>query len=259
MERIPKYSVDFVFIFDIYFWKSVFRSCSDSCSRLYSKQISNLSVYCQHISRQNRKIKGKIGEIIGVNLSQHINLNEVIYKIKEQKYISKDDTKNLQSTINIFQNFKESSKNKIYDEIEDKEIFKLCNNQMIKDMKNEIDLINNDVNTLRKERNYIENNKNNKIKKINDLYYYFNLINNEYDKLNEKKNKIYNNITEINLKDIENNNITEKNKKDDEIEMKIKELENNNNKILKEIKLKDEIINNCSIEKEKLIKRINEL
>ena len=123
--------------------------------KIHSKQISSLSIYCNHLLRQKKKITGKLGKMTGVNISQNLNLNEIIYKIKEKKLISEEDKKILKSSVNNFQKMKKSSQDENFNEIEKNEILKGCNNQMLKVMKNELNLINNDVITLRKERDYI--------------------------------------------------------------------------------------------------------
>ena len=239
--------------------------------KIHSKQLSSLSIYCNHLLRQKKKITGKLGKMTGVNISQNLNLNEIIYKIKEKKLISEEDKKILKSSVNNFQKNKNSSQDKNFNEIEKNEILKGCNNQMLKEMKNELNLINNDVITLRKERDYIEKNKKNKNKKFNDIIYYYNLIDNDYNELNKEKNIIDNdtNIIEQNIKNIIEKNIYLKNmlnnsknnnkNNNNKIDKTIKELENKNNEIIKKIKTKEEMIKSFNEEKDQLMKRIKEL
>ena len=234
---------------------------------IHSQKLSSLSIYYNRLAKKNRNVKGNIGKLIGVSLNQHMSLNDIVYKIQDLK---KGDIEDFKSKMNYFQKMKEISKEEKYNKIEEKEIVKICNSKMIKDMENEIKLISNDIKTMKKERAKIEKEKNNKIKELIDLNYYYELINNDYNELNNENKKIEddNNKIEHNLKNItENNNIMKdylinikknKNTKNNknEISKKVQELENNNNKILKEIKKKEEIIRKGNDELEDIIKRI---
>ena len=237
-----------------------------------SKKLSKLSIYCNRLSKENRYLKGKIGKIIGVNLSQQISYNELMHKIKASNQVSKDEAKNLYSKIEYFKKMEELSEDKNYNDIEEKEILKICNSKLLKDMENEIYLINQDINTLRKEREIIEKEKNDKNKELKDLNYYYNFIKQNCNEIMIQKAKIEDNsrIIEQNLKNvIEDNNYLVKylnniNNNEEKISKnvisdKIKDLEIENNKILKEINEKQEIINNGNDEKKCLLKKIKEL
>ena len=236
-----------------------------------SEKISKLSIYYNKLSKENRIIKGEIGRILGVNLDQQLSFNELMYKMKVTNKISKNDAKSLSSKIDYFNKIKELSKNKNYNDIEEREILKICDNKLLKEMENEIHLINQDINNLRKEREIIEKEKNSKEKELKDLNYLYNIINQNYNELKNQKIKIEDDtkLIEQKIKDVKNendyldkylNNIKNNSKKNNKIIIsnKIKNLEAENHKILNEINEKQEIINNGNKEKEYLLKRIKE-
>ena len=236
-----------------------------------SEKISKLSIYYNKLSKENRIIKGEIGRILGVNLDQQLSFNELMYKMKVTNKISKNDAKSLSSKIDYFNKIKELSKNKNYNDIEEREILKICDNKLLKEMENEIHLINQDINNLRKEREIIEKEKNSKEKELKDLNYLYNIINQNYNELKNQKIKIEDDtkLIEQKIKDVKNendyldkylNNIKNNSKKNNKIIIsnKIKNLEAENHKILNEINEKQEIINNGNKEKEDLLKRIKE-
>ena len=238
---------------------------------IQSKQLSKLSIYHNRLSQENRNVKGEIGKIIGVNLDEEISYDDLMIRLNARAHISQNDKKNL---INKFKNFQENreilKKNK-YKEIEQKEILKIYSNKMLKGMEEEIYLINQDINTLRKEREIIEKEKSNKISELMDLNQYYDLINENSNKIKNEKIKIEEDTKEIeknlNNKNEENNyllkyldNIKNNGLKNIKIgkNKKIKDLENENNKLLKEIKEKDEIINKENKEIEELMKKKQE-
>ena len=130
-------------------------------------------------------------------------------RLNARAHISQNDKKNL---INKFKNFQENrevlKKNK-YKEIEEKEILKIYSNKMLKGMEEEIYLINQDINTLRKEREIIEKEKSNKTTELIDLNQYYDLINENSNKIKNEKIKIEEDTKEIeknlNNKNEENN------------------------------------------------------
>ena len=238
-----------------------------------SQKLSKLSIYYNRLSNENRNIKGEIGKIIGVNLTQEISITELMHKIKKTELVNKEDAERLKSKIEQSKN-KEFSNDNNFEEIEEKEILRICNNQLLKDMENEIGLINQDINTLRKEREIIEKEKNEKNKELNDLLFYHEKIIDNYNVLMNQKETIEKDIFKIeqNRKNVEeeNNNLVKylnniknnngkKNNKNCIVQNKIKNLENENHKILKEINEKQEIINSGNKEKEELMKKIKEL
>ena len=240
---------------------------------IQSQKLSTLSINYTRLSKQNRKIKGKIGKLIGVNLNKKLNLSELIYKIKENKNIHKNDIMHIKQNINNFHKMEEVEKDDRYNRIEENEIIKVCNSKMIKDIQSEIDLINKDIKTMKKEREKIEKVKYNKYKEINDLKYYYELINEDYNEINNIKikleienNKIEENINDISeknmnikeyLNNIKNDKPKKKNKTD--ISKEILKLENYNNKLLFEINKKEAVINNGNKEIEKLLIEIMNL
>jgi hypothetical protein len=239
-----------------------------------SKKLSKLSIYRNRLSNENRSIKEEIGKIIGVNLSQQISINELMYKVKATEFVNKEDAERLKKKIEFLENIKELSKKNNNNEIEEKEILKICNNKLLKDMENEIKLINQDINTLRKEREIIEKEKKDKNKEFNDLLFYYEKISDNYNELLNQKNNMENDIVSMeknrkNVMEEKNylvkylnnikNNTGKKTNKNGIINNKIKDLENENNKILKEINEKQEIINNGNKEKEELMKKIKEM
>ncbi len=238
-----------------------------------SQKLSKLSIYYNRLSNENRNIKGEIGKIIGVNLSQEISFNELMHKIKMTEAVNKEDAVRLKSKIEQSKN-KDLSKENNFEEIEEKEILRICNNKLLKDMENEIGLIKQDINTLRKERDIIEKEKNEKNKELNDLLFYHEKIIDNYNVLMNQKETIEKDIfiIEQNRKNVEeeNNNLVKylnniknnngkKNNKNCIVHNKIKNLENENHRILKEINEKQEIINSGNKEKEELMKKIKEL
>ena len=237
---------------------------------IHSMELSKLSIYCNRLKDKNRSTKGKIGEIIGINIGEEISFNELITKLRGTYRINNTDQRNLQKTSRNLYVLNENSKDN--KDIEFNEIIKICNSKMIKDMKDEIYLINKDISTLKKEKEINELEKNNKMKEFNDLNLYYKLLNNNYNELINDKVKMEEDekVIEEDSKNIivKNNHMTKflnnlknnwrKNNKNG-INKTIKELDDENNKILEEIKEKEEIINSENREKEELLKTIKYL
>ena len=236
---------------------------------IHSVQLSKLSIYFNRLNKKNRITKGKIGKIIGVDIGEEISNNDLIEKLKKTYHINKIDKKNLQKKSGNLLTLNENKKNN--NEIEFKEITKICNSKMLKEMKDEIYLINKDINTLQKEKEINKKEKKDKMKEFEELNIYYELLNNNYNKLKSDKIKIEEKEKKIEedsksfqeknnhlmryLNNLKNNWINNKNG----MNKKIKDLENENNKLLKEIKEKEEIIINDNKEKEELTKTIKYL
>ena len=236
---------------------------------IHSVQLSKLSIYCNRLNKKNRTTKGKIGKIIGVDIGEEISNNDLIEKLKKTYHINKIDKKNLQKKSGNLLTLNENKKNN--NEIEFKEITKICNSKMLKEMKEEIYFINLDINTLQKEKEINKKEKKDKMKEFEELNIYYELLNNNYNKLRSDKIKIEEKEKKIEedsksfqeknnhlmryLNNLKNNWINNKNG----MNKKIKDLENENNKLLKEIKEKEEIIINDNKEKEELTKTIKYL
>ena len=207
-------------------------------------------------------------KIIGVDINEEISSNDLLSKLKLTYDLSKKDKKNLETKIRNIRDLNQSSKDSNYNEIEKNEIIKICNSKMIKEMKEEIRLINQDIITLRKEREIIEDEKNNKIKEVEDLKIYYKFLSDSCKNLENEKLKMEEDDkkAEEDLKNLieENDYLTKylenlkaharKNNKN-----KIRDLENENNKILKELKEKEEIDNNEKKEIEQWLKKIKNL
>ena len=237
-----------------------------------SQKLSKLSIYHNRLSNENRKIKDKIGKIIGVDINEEISSNDLLLKLKLTYDLSKKDKKNLETKIRNIRDLNQSSKDSNYNEIEKNEIIKICNSKMIKEMEEEIRLINQDIITLRKEREIIEDEKNNKIKEVEDLKIYYKFLSDSCKNLENEKLKMEEDDkkAEEDLKNLieENDYLSKyldnlkaharKNNKN-KISKKIRDLENENNKILKELKEKEEIDNNEKKEIEQWLKKIKNL
>ena len=142
-----------------------------------SQKLNKLAIYCDKLGKYNRIIKGEIGKIYGININQDISFSEFKKKINTIEF-NKKDAISVTNKIKLAQKMREDSeKDEYYDELEVKEIMKVYNNKMMKDIMNEIDLICNDIITLKKEKAFIEKEKNNKRNERSDLIYYYNILN----------------------------------------------------------------------------------
>ena len=139
-------------------------------------------------------------------------------------------------------------------------------------MEDEIHLINLDIVTLRKERDIIEKENNDKKKEFQDLLLHLdilkincNKINNEAIKKEEEEKKVDEDLKiifeEKNNLDKYLYNLKNKGRANNKngISKKIKDLEKENNKIVKEIKEKNQIISNGNKEIEELNLKIRNL
>jgi hypothetical protein len=212
-----------------------------------SQKLNKLSIYCDKMEKYNRIIKGEIGKMYGISINQNINSSEFLNLIKTIEF-NKIDAINVTYKIKQAEQMrKESEKDEYFDELEAKEIMKVCNNKMMKDIMNEIDLICNDIITLKKEKACIEKEKNNKSIERNDLIYYYNNLNeycdeliNEREEIEKQKTKIEKSI--LSLKEIN-----------------INKMKFNNKKLLEKIKEQNDKIKKGNEEKEKLRQQIEEL
>ena len=227
---------------------------------IYSGKLTKLTIYKNRLLNENNTKKREAKRMFG-------DLN------KQKQIMELDDKFNfLKTTGYKFKtNFKWNNKGKSvnFGEIEKKEISKIFNRKMLKEMEKENELLKQDISTLKLEKEMIEKEKYNKIKELKDLNLYFELIDDNYNDLMKECNKKDKEVNEVQneLKQIyqENNLLSKYLKKkkkiniNEEIEKNIKEFETNNNKILKEINLREEIINKQNKEKNELLEQIKKL
>ena len=136
-------------------------------------------------------------------------------------------------------------------------------------MEKENDLLKQDINTLKMEKELIEKERYNRIMEMQDLNLYFDLIDNNYNDLIKEKDKIEEETKGIHqeLKLLhKENDLLGKYLKDkstinnkEEINKNIKESEYNNSRILTEISEKEKKINEQNKEKNELLKQIEKL
>ena len=239
---------------------------------IISQRINKLSIYCNRLSKENRDNKVKIGKLIGINLGEEISYNDLIIKLRTTfNNLDPHEKKQFRYKSDKLLTFNENSKIN-NNEIEEKEIIKICGNKMKTDMEDEIHLINLDIVTLRKERDIIEKENNDKKKEFQDLLLYLdtlkincNKINNEAIKKEEEEKKVDEDLKiifeEKNNLDKYLYNLKNKGRANNKngISKKIKDLEKENNKIVKEIKEKNQIIANGNKEIEELNLKIRNL
>ena len=212
-----------------------------------SQKLNKLSIYCDKMEKYNRIIKGEIGKMYGISINQNIDSSEFLNLIKTIEF-NKIDAINVTYKIKQAEQMrKESEKDEYFDELEAKEIMKVCNNKMMKDIMNEIDLICNDIITLKKEKACIEKEKNNKSIERNDLIYYYNILNEYCDELINEREEI-----EKKKAEIEKSILILK-------EININKMKFNNKKMLEKIKEQNDKIKKGNEEKEKLRQQIEEL
>ena len=232
---------------------------------IQTQKLSKMSVCYQKLCSQNKKNKVVLGKILGVNLPQIVDYEEIMVRLR---------LKHRKVDLNYFPiltQIGESHEDNNYDEIEEKEILRICNNKMLKNMEEEIYYKNKDINTLKKEKEILVKEKENKTKELQDINILCDVTNENYKELKKKKCIIEEDtkIIEENLKNVKdkNNNIEkylnslkikDKNTNNNVIK-KFREMQNKNSKILKEIKEKEEIINKDRREIENLQIKIKEL
>lgn len=249
-----------------------------------AKQINKLFILNNRLEKENRNLKQKIGRTIGVDVTQKTQFSEIMYKLHVKKRSEKEinNLPNLKNNIklsgnigNINNNFN-INKNSInindyYYEIEKSEILKLCNYKMLKEIEEEAFLIAQDINTIKKEKEVLEIEQNNKETLFNNLKAYYKALKSNYSELIKEEEE----LKDESYKIMENSqNISEQNKYLNELLNNIKNNEKRNNKIIinkkvkefekinnliKDINKQSEIINKGNEEKKNLLKRIKEL
>ena len=212
-----------------------------------SQKLNKLAIYCDKMDKYNRIIKGEIGKMYGISINQEVGSSEIINKLKRIQFNKIDPINTTYKILQAKQMREDSSKDEYYDELEVKEIMKACNNKMLKEIKNEIDLICNDIITLKKEKVCTEKEKNNKRIERNDLIYYYNI-------LNEYCNELINEREEIEKEkaEIEKSILSLK-------EINVNKMKFTNKKLIEKIKEQDDKIKKGNEEKEKLRQEIEEL
>jgi len=212
-----------------------------------SQKLNKLAIYCDKMDKYNRIIKGEIGKMYGISINQEVGSSEIINKLKRIQFNKIDAINTTYKILQAKQMREDSSKDEYYDELEVKEIMKACNNKMLKEIKNEIDLICNDIITLKKEKVCTEKEKNNKRIERNDLIYYYNI-------LNEYCNELINEREEIEKEkaEIEKSILSLK-------EINVNKMKFTNKKLIEKIKEQDDKIKKGNEEKEKLRQEIEEL
>ena len=227
---------------------------------IYSGILSKLTIYKNRLFYENQTKKREAKRIFGdLNKQKAImELDDKFNFLKKTGYRFKTNyiLKNQQKSVN-------------FGEIEKKEISKIFNRKMLKEMEKENELIKQDIATLKIEKELIEKEKYNRIKELKDLNLYFDLIDNNYnDLMNEcnKKNKeayeVQNELKQIYQENhllSKNLNIKPKTNTNEEFEKKIKELEYNNKIMLTNIKKNEETINEQNKEKNELLEKIKQL
>ena len=229
---------------------------------IYSGKLTKLTIYKNRFLDGNKTRKKEVKCIPGEKGIEIGNISGVDHRLNSLKVLRKK-IKNKNNKMNN----KLNSIN--FGEIEKKEISKIFNRKMLKEMEKENELLKQDITTLKLEKELIEKEKYNKIKELQDLNLYFELIGNNYNDLineSEKKDEETKEMQQE-LKEIykENQLLNKylkkksKNNNNEEIDKKIKEFEYSNNRILNEIVEKEKQINEQNKEKDELLKQIKEL
>ena len=227
---------------------------------IYSGKLSKLTIYKNRLLNENNIKKREAKRMFG-------DIN------KQKQIMELDDKFNFLKTTGYKYktNFKWNNKGKgvNFGDIEKKEISKIFNRKMLKEMEKENELLKQDISTLKLEKELIEKEKYNKIKELKDLNLYFELIDGNYNDLLKEFNKKDKEVNDVQneLKQIYQENhllskYLKKKKKtniDEEIEKNIKEFENNNKEILNEINKRENTIKEQNQEKNELLKQIREL
>ena len=227
---------------------------------IYSRKLSKITIYKNRLINENKNKKKEV-RTIGSNLSKKMSLPEIEYRLNSVKQLKAKINHNIKS--------KQPTLPINFGQIEKKEIARIFNRKMLKEMEKENDLLKQDISTLKMEKELIEKDRYNRIKEMQDLNLYFELIDNNYNDLIKEKNKkdeetvkIQNELNQI-YKDNDLLNKYFKKKPEmntnEELNKTIKEFEYNNNIILNEINEKEQIINEQNKEKDELLKQIEEI
>ena len=227
---------------------------------IYSGKLTKLTIYKNRFLDENKAKKKEVKNIfaeksIKIDIDQRLKT----LKILRKKLNNNKNNNKINKKLNSIN----------FGEIEKKEISKIFNRKMLKEMEKENELLKQDITTLKMEKELIEKEKYNKIKELQDLNLYFELIGNNYnDLINESEKKeeetqeMQQELKEIYQENLMLNKYLKKKSKNinmEEIDRKIKEFEYSNNKILNEIAEKENQINDQNKEKDELLKQIKEL
>ena len=227
-------------------------------NNIYSSKVTRLTVYKNRLLDENKNRNNEVKKIVGPKAFKKLNTQEVDCRLNYLKTLREKVSNNLK--------LKKPIKYIHFGDIEQKEIGKIFNRKMLKEMEKENYLLKQDIITLKKEKELIEKERYNRIMEIQDLNLYFDLINNNYNDLIKEKYKIDKETTEIHdeIKELyeENDSLSQylikksNANNSEEINKNIKEYEYNNNSILKEINEKQKIINAQNKEKDELFRQI---
>ena len=230
-------------------------------NNIYSGKLSKLAIYKNRLLDENRTRKKEARKITGDTLFKMMSMKEVDYRLNSMKTLRAKISNNLK--------LKKSTQHINFGEIEQKEIAKIFNRKMLKEMEKENDLLKQDINTLKMEKELIEKERYNRFREMQDLNLYFDLIDNNYNDLIKEKDKIEEETKGINqeLKQLHReNDLLSKYLKDkskinskEEINKNIRDSEYNNNRLLSEIKENQKKINDQNKEKNELLKQIENL
>ena len=230
-------------------------------NNIYSGKLSKLTIYKNRLLDENKTRKKEVRQITGDTLFKMMSMKEVDYRLNSMKTLRAKISNNLK--------LKKSTQHINFGEIEQKEIAKIFNRKMLKEMEKENDLLKQDINTLKMEKELIEKERYNRFREMQDLNLYFDLIDNNYNDLIKEKDKIEEETKGINqeLKQIHReNDLLSKYLKDkskinskEEINKNIRDSEYNNNRLLSEIKENQKKINDQNKEKNELLKQIENL
>ena len=226
-------------------------------NNIYSGKLTKLTIYKNRLLDENKNKKN----VDGPKIFKRIGTKEVDLRLNSMKSLREKLRNNLK--------VKQPTQYIYFGDIEKKEIAKIFNRKMLKEMEKENDLLKQDIITLKMEKELIEKERYNRINEIQDLSLYFDLIDNNYndlikekDKIEEETNQIQKEIKQLfkendflskylkSKSQINNHEVIDKN---------IKEFENNNCRILNEISEKQKIINEQNREKDELLKKIKDL
>ena len=230
-------------------------------NNIYSGKLSKLTIYKNKLVEEDKTRKKEIKKFDAGKLFKKITNQNIDYRLSS--------IKSLREKINNDLKVKKYIKPLNFGEIEQNVIGKIFNRKMLKEMEKENNLLKQDINTLKMEKELIEKERYDKIQEIKDLNLYLDLIDNNYNDLIKEKEEIEKKTNQIHqeLKKIhkENDFLSKYLRKNptinnsEEISKSIREFEYNNSRILNEIIEKQERINEQNKEKEKLRKQIKEL
>ena len=147
---------------------------------IYSRKLSKITIYKNRLINEDKNKKKEV-RTIGSNLSKKMSLPEIEYRLNSVKQLKAKINHNIKS--------KQPTLPINFGQIEKKEIARIFNRKMLKEMEKENDLLKQDISTLKMEKELIEKDRYNRIKEMQDLNLYFELIDNNYNDLIKEKNK----------------------------------------------------------------------